>query len=49
MYYGVSAISLQSTGCEKEGLRACTSFIKDNQYALLDERMKIFAENHQNK
>ena len=49
MYYGVSAISLQSTGSEKEGLRACTSFIKNNQYDLLDERMKIFEENHPNK
>ncbi len=49
MYYGVSAISLQSTGSEKEGLRACTSFIKDNQYDLLDERMKIFEENHTDK
>jgi aspartate/methionine/tyrosine aminotransferase len=46
MYYGVSAISLVTTGSTQEGLRACTSFIKDNQYDLLDERMKIFEENH---
>lgn len=46
MYYGVSAISLVTTGSDQEGLRACTSFIKDNQYQLLDERMAIFAENN---
>jgi aspartate/methionine/tyrosine aminotransferase len=46
MYYGVSAISLVTTGSSQEGLRACTSFIKDNQYALLEERMKLFEENH---
>ena len=43
MYYGVSAISLVTTGSHQEGLRACTSFIKDHQYAQLDERMKLFA------
>lgn len=46
MYYGVSAISLTTTGSHQEGLRACTSFIKDHQYAQLEERMKLFAENH---
>ncbi len=46
MYYGVSAISLITTGSSQEGLRACTSFIQDHQYAQLEERMKIFAENH---
>ncbi|KAA6329808.1 Glutamate-pyruvate aminotransferase AlaC, partial [termite gut metagenome] len=46
MYYGVSAISLITTGSEQEGLRACTSFIKNHQYAQLDERMKIFARNN---
>lgn len=46
MYYGVSAISLVTTGSTQEGLRACTSFIKKNQYALLEERMQIFEENH---
>lgn len=46
MYYGVSAISLVTTGSKQEGLRACTSFIKDHQYTQLEERMAIFAENH---
>ena len=46
MYYGVSAICLITTGSHQEGLRVCTSFIKDHQYAQLDERMAIFAENN---
>lgn len=46
MYYGVSAICLVTTGSEQEGLRVCTSFICDEQYAALEERMAIFAENN---
>jgi hypothetical protein len=46
MYYGVSAIPLDTTGSRQQGLRICTSFVRDNQYALLDERMKIFRENN---
>ena len=46
MYYGVSAICLITCGSEQEGLRVCTSFIEDHQYALLEERMKIFEENN---
>ncbi len=46
IYYGISAISLSTTGSKQQGLRACTSFIKDNQYELLEERLKLFKENH---
>lgn len=46
MYYGVSAICLVTTGSEQEGLRVCTSFIRDEQYAALEERMAIFAESN---
>ena len=46
MYYGVSAICLITTGSHQEGLRVCTSFVKDHQYAQLDERMAIFEANH---
>lgn len=46
MYYGVSAISLITTGSHQQGLRACTSFIQDHQYEELDRRMAIFAANH---
>jgi aspartate/methionine/tyrosine aminotransferase len=46
MYYGVSAISLDTTGSNQEGLRACTSFIKDHQYDQLEERMQLFEINN---
>ena len=46
MYYGVSAISLVTTGSHQQGLRACTSFIQDHQYDQLEERMALFEENH---
>jgi aspartate/methionine/tyrosine aminotransferase len=46
IFYGISAISLSTTGSRQEGLRACTSFIKDNQYELLEERLNLFKENH---
>ena len=46
MYYGVSAICLITTGSHQEGLRVCTSFIEDHQYAQLEERMAVFAENN---
>lgn len=46
MYYGVSAISLSTTGSSREGIRACTSFIQEHQFAILDERMGLFAANH---
>jgi len=47
MYYGVSAISLSATGSERtEGLRACVSFISNDQFPLLEERLKLFKANH---
>lgn len=46
IYYGVSAISLETTGSNQQGLRACTSFIKDDQYQLLEERMQQFRADH---
>ena len=47
LYYGVSAISLGITGSERtEGLRACVSLIQRAQFEILENRLKIFKENH---
>jgi aspartate/methionine/tyrosine aminotransferase len=46
IYYGISAISLSTTGSRQEGLRACTSFIRDNQYELLDKRLRDYVSNN---
>ena len=45
--YGISAITLDITGSErKEGLRACVSQVRMEQIPVLEERLKIFYENH---
>ena len=46
MFHGVSAISLSTTGSRQQGVRACTSFIKPNQYDLLAERLAVFEKNN---
>ena len=46
LFYGVSVISLLTTGSKQEGLRACTSFIQDYQYDVLDERLAEFEKDH---
>ena len=46
LYYGVSTMALDSTGSAQQGLRICTSFVKENQYDLLDTRMKLFNQHH---
>lgn len=44
LYYGVSAIALDNTGSEEEGIRACVSFVKKEQFPALAERLKLFNE-----
>ena len=47
LYYGVSAISLSTCGSERnEGLRACVSLTPRRQFPMLEERLKLFNENH---
>lgn len=45
LYHGVSAITLKNTGSEKEGLRACVSHVKRDQFDDLEARLKLFNEN----
>lgn len=42
IYYGVSAISLSSTGAAREGLRGCVSALREDQYEELDRRLQLF-------
>jgi len=47
LYYGISAISLAITGSERtEGIRACVSLVKRDQFADLEFRLKKFNEHH---
>ena len=46
LYYGVSSISLSTTGSEQQGVRACTSRMRDELYPIMEERMRAFKEDH---
>ena len=46
LYYGVSSISLSTTGSDQQGVRACTSRMRDDLYEVMAERMKAFNEDH---
>lgn len=45
--YGVSAISLECTGSDRhEGLRACVSMVRREQFPDLETRLKRFSDDH---
>ena len=46
LHYGVSSISLSTTGSLQQGVRACTSRMRNELYGVLEERMKAFHEDH---
>jgi len=47
LYYGISAISLGITGSTRtEGLRACVSQVRRDQFEDLESRLKQFNQNH---
>ena len=47
LYYGISAISLEITGSEKnDGLRACVSHVPRKQFDDLETRLKMFNADH---
>lgn len=49
LYYGISAISLDITGSERQGLRACVSMVPRTQFGDLEIRVKRFFEDHRVK
>ena len=44
--YGVSSICLNTTGSQQQGVRACVSRMTDNLFPLLEQRMKLFYNDH---
>ena len=46
MYYGVSSISLSTTGSHQQGVRACVSRMREELYDVLEERMAAFEQDH---
>lgn len=46
MHYGVSGICLSTTGSERQGIRACTSRMRNELYEVLEQRMTEFEKDH---
>lgn len=46
LHYGISSISLSTTGSEKSGIRACTSRMQDDLYDVMEERVRMFHADH---
>lgn len=46
LYYGISSITLSSTGSLQQGIRACCSRMSDDLYDVLDDRLKAFRLDH---
>lgn len=46
VHYGISSISLDSTGSLQQGIRACTAFVLPEQFATLEERLVAFAKDN---
>ena len=46
MHYGVSCISLSTTGSLQQGVRGCSSRMREDLYPLLEERMAEFEKDH---
>ena len=47
IFYGISAIALSITGSERmEGIRACVSLVKREQFPVMEARLKKFRANH---
>lgn len=48
LYYGISAISLTTTGSERhEGIRACVSLTDASRFDVLEDRLDRFHQDHQ--
>lgn len=46
LLYGITGIVLSTTGSTRQGIRACCSNMQEHHYALLEERCRLFAQNH---
>lgn len=45
--YGVSTVSLDKMGSKRQGVRVCSSRMREDQFGLLEQRMAAFAADHQ--
>ena len=47
LYYGISSITLTTTGSEQEGIRACSSRMTEELFEMMEQRLKAFKADHQ--
>ena len=46
LFYGISSITLNTTGSEQEGIRACSSRMTEELFDVMDKRLKAFHADH---
>lgn len=46
LYYGISSITLNTTGSGQHGIRACTSRMREELFDVLEQRLKAFHADH---
>lgn len=46
LHYGVSGIVLSTTGSSQQGLRVCSSRMKEHHYDMMEKRLKMFNEEY---
>ena len=46
IYYGISSISLDSTGSMQQGIRACMAFVTEDQFSIMEDRLKAFSQDY---
>lgn len=46
MYYGASTITLKNMGAARQGVRICSSGVREEHFPLLDRRMTEFEKDH---
>lgn len=49
LYYGISTVSLDISGSNREGLRICVSLVPRRQFGDIEQRLKKFSDDHQIK
>ncbi len=46
LYYGISSITLTTTGSEQAGIRACCSRMSEDMFPILKQRLELFKADH---
>jgi len=47
LFYGISTIALDTTGSNEQGVRICTSFVREEQFGEMRQNLELFHQQHQ--